>query len=522
MEQNIKQKKRLLSIALLFAVVCVHAQSDTLYISGQYEVSDGEQWYGNVELAADASLYIPDGANALAYGATLTARSGAKIYGANSAWTATPLGSGTGAVVFTAPNPNTNVTAQQTVDGGNIGGAGSTFITASNIFTSLTFNNTAGVNLANTATAVGSNATFRSGQITTQDATTPLIFGENATAVNPSDASHVNGYVQSQGATDFVYPTGDGSRYEKVETNLSANAGGLEAIYYPKDTAAANGYGQPLSAASGLDKLKHYNTLEYWDLTPVSSATGTVTVYWDNYKNVGIASANDLVVAHQTGGYWEDDGVQTTGVRSGSTASSGSVTSMTETTWSPFTLGSLADESPLPVTLLYFTATAQGKTALLNWETATEINSKGFGVQRSADRQNWQTLGFVNSKANDGNSSQPLDYDYTDNAPLAGINYYRLQEQSNDGSTSGYSDVASVNFGAQATIYPNPATTQVNVTVAANSDYQLVNMLGNVVQRGNLNAGKNIISVMGMPSGTYILRVIAGNSATSYKLIIDK
>jgi|GEM_PF-2326679 len=175
-----------------------------------------------------------------------------------------------------------------------------------------------------------------------------------------------------------------------------------------------------------------------------------------------------------------------------------------------------------PVTWLNFTAQKQGNTALLQWQMATESNNKGFAVQRSSDGQNWQTIGFVNSKAANGNSAQPLSYQYTDNAPLSGINYYRLQQQDLDGNI-GYSSVANINFGVlQTLIHPNPASTQFTVTVGANSNFQLINVGGSIVLKGILKAGDNTINVSSLADGVYVLRVVTGNSVKTYEVLVRK
>jgi len=49
----------------------------------------------------------------------------------------------------------------------------------------------------------------------------------------------------------------------------------------------------------------------------------------------------------------------------------------------------------VPVELTSFTASASAEAIVLNWETATETNNKGFEVQRSADKVNFSTVAFV-------------------------------------------------------------------------------------------------------------------------------
>src|SRR5450432_3409084 len=54
----------------------------------------------------------------------------------------------------------------------------------------------------------------------------------------------------------------------------------------------------------------------------------------------------------------------------------------------------------LLVKITNFTARKKDKAVVLNWQTANEINNKGFEVQRSADGTSWTKIGFVNSSIN--------------------------------------------------------------------------------------------------------------------------
>ncbi len=83
----------------------------------------------------------------------------------------------------------------------------------------------------------------------------------------------------------------------------------------------------------------------------------------------------------------------------------------------------------LPVTLLNFTAKAEGSKALLNWQTATEINNDRFEIERSADGINFIKIGQV---AGAGNSNSLLSYQYYDDQPMKGNNFYRLKQVDKD------------------------------------------------------------------------------------------
>ncbi|RYZ20205.1 MAG: hypothetical protein EOO16_17465, partial [Chitinophagaceae bacterium] len=68
----------------------------------------------------------------------------------------------------------------------------------------------------------------------------------------------------------------------------------------------------------------------------------------------------------------------------------------------------------LPVTLQSFTASRTGNQVSLNWTTATEINNRGFNVQRKQGNGDWQTIAFIPSAAAGGNSTGVLRYSHSD------------------------------------------------------------------------------------------------------------
>ena len=109
----------------------------------------------------------------------------------------------------------------------------------------------------------------------------------------------------------------------------------------------------------------------------------------------------------------------------------------------------------------------------LEWTTATEQNSRYFTVERTQDGVNWSSIGQVTAA---GNSQQILQYNYVDRQPLTGVNYYRLQEVADDGS-SVYSSIRNLNFTGAATAiswYPNP--THDRLTISSNGNLQSITL----------------------------------------------
>lgn len=70
------------------------------------------------------------------------------------------------------------------------------------------------------------------------------------------------------------------------------------------------------------------------------------------------------------------------------------------------------------------------------------------------------------------------------------------------------------------TVYPNPATTELNLVVDANllgSDYQIFDVRGKSINAGRINSLKTIIDVANYPEGLYFLR-LGGHLGNSFQV----
>lgn len=303
--------------------------------------------------------------------------------------------------------------------------------------------NAAGITL-NTPLVVSGNMTFTTGDIIAATTTTPVIFTSTGTYSGASNNSHVNGYVVKEGTGTFSYPVGNGTNLQKVDLNLSANGTGMR-VKYNTGSAGGNNY---TTTGSDATPLAVYNTGEYWDMTPLSTATGAVTIYWDNVNNITITSTSSLRVAHKSGANWLNEG----GLNITGNTTAGSVTSNPVSTWSPFTLGATSITA-LPVHLLDFTAKATDKGSLLEWNTVSEEVQTRYTVERSADAKTYSSIGTVQGLGESENS-----YSFLDEQPLSPVSYYRLRI-TEPGSDAIYSPVRLVRYEGKGslTISPVPA-----------------------------------------------------------------
>jgi hypothetical protein len=165
----------------------------------------------------------------------------------------------------------------------------------------------------------------------------------------------------------------------------------------------------------------------------------------------------------------------------------------------------------LPVGWLSFTASKQGNDVLLRWGTASEQNTEDYEIQRSADGSKWNNIGTVTAA---GNSSTVRQYNYTDQQPAHGINYYRLLQRDLDNNIA-YSDVISLSFSASANtlkIFPNPVING-TVTVSLNeaSVISIYNSVGIKLRENVFSAGNHPIGLSQFAKGIYLVK--ANNDA---------
>lgn len=95
-----------------------------------------------------------------------------------------------------------------------------------------------------------------------------------------------------------------------------------------------------------------------------------------------------------------------------------------------FALDDVVMDATLPVELVSFGATADGRSAVLAWRTASETNNAGFDVQQQRDGA-WTTLGFV---AGAGTSLEGHAYAFRADALAPGTYRFRLKQLDFDGT----------------------------------------------------------------------------------------
>lgn len=166
------------------------------------------------------------------------------------------------------------------------------------------------------------------------------------------------------------------------------------------------------------------------------------------------------------------------------------------------------NSTPLSVSLLDFNGKKFNDQHLLQWTTSSEQHNHFFNLQHSQDAKQFTTIGKVYSKALNGNSSYTINYEFKNENPKQGSNYYRLEQVDIDGKNS-YSEVIALQQSSvhEISIYPNPVKDQLFInTNQKNLHYQIENSAGQLMDSGLLPESKTL-SLQYYLQGIYFIRL---------------
>ncbi|MFK7924559.1 MAG: T9SS type A sorting domain-containing protein [Bacteroidia bacterium] len=176
------------------------------------------------------------------------------------------------------------------------------------------------------------------------------------------------------------------------------------------------------------------------------------------------------------------------------------------------------DGSNLSVPYLSLFAENQDQYVRLDWLTNSEINNDFFEVQRSTDGENWIPQNRLSAIGDQqGNSF----YDFTDYDLVPGRYYYRLLQQSRDGSQN-YSGLVAVDVEMPdplVFVFPNPVSEMLAIETSTSQetilDYRIESISGVTVWQQNSETKQAFhrieVGVNQLPAGIYQLRVRSEN-----------
>ncbi|MDP3930201.1 MAG: T9SS type A sorting domain-containing protein [Bacteroidota bacterium] len=178
------------------------------------------------------------------------------------------------------------------------------------------------------------------------------------------------------------------------------------------------------------------------------------------------------------------------------------------------------NDGPLPVTLSSFEGFASENGNKLSWTTSSEINNKGFEIEKSENAESFEKIGFV---AGRGNSQKRIQYSFFDNQINGAKTFYRLKQIDMDGKSS-YSQIITVGSDMiEISVSPNPFTNtislqsnQLNRAITA----EVIDITGKtkISIQGEVNE-KVEIDTQHLSKGVYFIRIQDGETTQTKRII---
>lgn len=391
----------------------------------------------------------------------------------------------------------------------------------------LTFDNTAGITLTNSAAATGT-LSLTNGIVTTN--AKELILGSGAVAT----LSRTNGYVignfkrwvAAATATGLEFPVGCAGYYNGVTLDFTTAPTAAGYIVSTFTTGYPDNYGLPLT--DNAEECTTYGS-GWWTLTPgntFAGGTSSASARAEGFTGINNFNLLHLMYRVQAGSQWT-----TIGTHAAPTGTSAipyvNRTGMTQ-------LGEFGITStganPLPVTLVSFDVKEVNGAAKITWATASESNSAYFMVQRSSNGKDFTNLTKVTAA---GNSNVMKQYSTTDANPLPGTSYYRLHQVDINGAYENFPPKSFNLKSSKETIkslssFPNPFKSDLTMTFESMTNETMTMNIytpqGVMVYSAPITAekGKNAIELPALnklKAGTYIITLDNGETKVKQTIV---
>lgn len=186
----------------------------------------------------------------------------------------------------------------------------------------------------------------------------------------------------------------------------------------------------------------------------------------------------------------------------------------------------------LPVEITYLSANCVEDVVELQWETASEMSSESFLIERSTNGKDFTTLAEIPAA---GYSTSVIQYKYIDEHPAAETNYYRLKQTDLQGEFE-YTDVIEAtceNFDSEldiitATLHSDAMQISVQVPHSGNYIVELAGIKGQTLLFRNIYLQEGLHQLQiphdGNVSKEYYLAVVTDKTngeQTAKKIIAE-
>ncbi|MEP7258185.1 MAG: hypothetical protein ABI687_07355 [Flavitalea sp.] len=418
--------------------------------------------YSQADLQNNGIVMISSGTDILYVNGNVVNASGAALTNSGNLYVTQNLTNGQVSMPIGTGTLNLTGTAQQIVGGTQ------PFRTFN-----LSTDNTSGILLNNNLDVSGAH-TFVNGIISSSATPNYLIYESGASYSGDGDSKHMSGWVKKFGATDFLFPVGNGFVERPVQLTSLSGSSEFNVHHYQNTPNTGN-------VQSPLLQIDPH---EFWQINKISGGSANVAKNWNNAKiDMPEYFLATIKASYYTGGLWTDVG----GSATGDVQTTGNITSNSVSSFGQFTFGSTSLLT-LPLNFLNITASRLSTYTLVEWKTTNEVNVDHFEIERSIDGRSFALAGTIPSQKQSG----ILKYSFPDNAQLTGKIWYRVKSVDTDGRFA-YTKIVLVSdaiASGKRFILVNPVRSQIAITVKENItgtyEYLLSSEGGQTLQTGTI------------------------------------
>lgn len=161
----------------------------------------------------------------------------------------------------------------------------------------------------------------------------------------------------------------------------------------------------------------------------------------------------------------------------------------------------------------------------LTWESANVEKGDDFYIEHSTDALHFRRIGAMEVK--EDVHHQPIAFDFIDEKPAIGRNYYRIKQVDKTGyySLSTLQQVTVTNKATTIQVYPNPANDELYIRLSdKNSELITItvcDVLGNLVmvEQGQVVEGEMMMGLADLKNGIYTLVINNGVQTVVKKIV---
>lgn len=152
----------------------------------------------------------------------------------------------------------------------------------------------------------------------------------------------------------------------------------------------------------------------------------------------------------------------------------------------------------------------QGDTNIIKWKTFNTPSADKFVIEHSISGKFFSVIGDINGHID---TIDLINYSFNHPAPMPGLNYYRVKHVDPSGVTTYSKTLTTYNkSSAKLNAFPNPFTDLITIQGEEDQPWDLLDVHGNIILRGNTRE----IKTNHLPSGTYFL--LSKKGSTDYLL----